>query len=131
LHILLVEDDAILAESTAALIERLGNHRVYITDDPPAVFCYCESGTIDIVMMDVNLAGARWQGEPISGADLSRSLKAEPITAHIPVVLVTAYALTSEREKLLELSRADGLYAKPIINYKGLLDFLNRLCKKD
>ncbi|HAZ45026.1 MAG TPA: response regulator [Cyanobacteria bacterium UBA11369] len=127
MNILLVEDDIILAESTACLIQRIGGHQVYITDEPTEVFRYCQSGTIDVVMMDVNLPGAEWQGEFVSGAELSRLLKIKPETADIPIVLVTAYALANEQQKLLEISQADGLYAKPITDFKAFLDMLVKL----
>ncbi len=130
MNILLVEDDIILAESTACLIQRIGGHQVYITDEPTEVFRYCQSGTIDVVMMDVNLPGAEWQGEFVSGAELSRLLKIKPETADIPIVLVTAYALANEQQKLLEISQADGLYAKPITDFKAFLDMLVKLGTK-
>lgn len=127
MNILLVEDDAILAESTASLIQRIGGHQVYITDEPVEIFQYCKSGTVDVVMMDVHLPGAKWQGELVSGAELSRFLKTQPDTANIPIILVTAYALANERQNLLETSKANGLYAKPIIDYKAFLQFLSQL----
>ncbi len=130
MNILLVEDDIILAESTACLIKRIGGHQVYITDEPTEVFRYCQSGIIDIVMMDVHLPAAEWQSEFVNGADLSRLLKTESETAHIPIVLVTAYALANEQQKLLEISKADGLYAKPIIDFKAFLEMLVKLGNK-
>ncbi|GET37255.1 response regulator [Microseira wollei] len=130
MNILLVEDDIILAESTACLIQRIGGHQVYITDEPTEVFRYCQSGTIDVVMMDVNLPGAAWQGEFVSGTELSQLLKNQPETADIPIVLVTAYALANEQQKLLEISKADGLYAKPITDFKAFLAMLVKLGTK-
>ena len=130
MNILLVEDDIILAESTACLIERIGEHQVYITDEPVEVFEYCQSGKIDAIIMDVHLPGAEWQGELVNGADLSHLLKTQPETAHIPIVLVTAYALANEQQKLLEISKADGLYAKPITNFRSFLEMLIKLGNK-
>ena len=127
MNILLVEDDIILAESTACLIKRIGGHQVYITDEPTEVIQYCQSGKIDVVMMDVHLPGAEWQGEFVNGAELSRLLKTQRETAHIPIVLVTAYALADEQQKLLEISQADGLYAKPITDFKAFLEILVKL----
>lgn len=76
LNILLVEDNLPLAKSTAKLIERLGGHSVQITDEPQTIFELCSQGKVDIILMDINLSGAVWEGEEISGADLSRLLKA-------------------------------------------------------
>ena len=38
LNILLVEDNLPLAKSTAKLIERLGGHKVEVTDEPQTIF---------------------------------------------------------------------------------------------
>lgn len=131
MNILLVDDDKILAESTAKLIECIGDHQVYITDEPEEVVQQCLSGKVDVVMMDVNLPGAEWEGKSISGADLSRLLKTQPQTAEIPIVLVTAYALVNEQEVLLETSKAEIFYSKPILDFDALLIKLRQLVKKE
>lgn len=120
-RILLVDDDYLLAKGTAKLIQRLGGHEVTITDNPTDIMRQCQSGTIDLVLMDVNLPGAEWEGKGVSGADLSRILKTNPITAEIPVILITAYAMLSERQELMEISMADDFYPKPITDYNTLL----------
>lgn len=129
MNILLVDDDKILAETTATLIEGIEGHQVYITDEPAEVFRQGESGNIDLVIMDVNLPGSKWKGESVSGADLSRLLKTQPKTANIPVILVTAYALVNEQEYLLETSKADSFWTKPILDFELLLERLNQLVK--
>ena len=126
-----MEDDTILAESTALLIQRIGGHQVYITDEPEEVFQYCQSGEVDVVMMDVNLPGAKWQGELISGTDLSRLLKTQPQTAELKIVLVTAYALENEKQNLLKTSQANALYAKPITDFRAFLEFLIQLSQNN
>jgi two-component system, cell cycle response regulator DivK len=130
LKILLVDDDTMLAETTATLIQGSGTHQVYITDEPTEVFRQCQSGNIDVVMMDVNLPGAQWEGQLVSGADLSRLLKTQPQTANIPIILVTAYALVNEQRYLLETSKADSFYAKPILDFELFLESLIKLVKK-
>lgn len=127
LKILLVDDDYLLAKGTAKLIQRLGGHEVDITDNPTDIFSQCQSGTVDLVLMDVNLPGAEWDGKGVSGADLSRILKRNPTTAEIPVILITAYAMLSEREELMEISQADDFYPKPITDYDALLASIAQL----
>jgi CheY-like chemotaxis protein len=94
---------------------------VQITDDPAEIFCQCQAGDVHLVMMDVNLPGAQWEGQAVSGADLARLLKTHPQTAHIPIILVTAYAMVTERQVLLATSQADEFCTKPITNYDALL----------
>lgn len=130
LNILLVDDDYLLAKGTAKLIQRLGGHQVLIADDPREIFRVCEAGDIHLVMMDVNLPGAQWQGQEVSGTDISRLLKTQPYTAHIPIILVTAYAMVTERQPLMKNSLADAFCPKPITDYKALLVLVDRLCQR-
>ena len=80
--------------------------------------------------MDINLPGATWQGEEVSGADLSRILKAQPETAHIPIILLTAYAMAEERESFLANSQADEFFTKPISDYAALIEAIEKLSQK-
>jgi two-component system cell cycle response regulator DivK len=130
LKILLIDDDELLARGTAKLIQRLGGHQVAITDSPVEIFQICRSGEIDVVLMDINLPGAQWQGREVSGADLAYSLKTDPQTAHVPIVLVTAYAMLGERKAFLETSQADAFLAKPITDYQALLKLIDRLVQE-
>jgi two-component system cell cycle response regulator DivK len=127
LKILLVDDDYLLAKGTAKLIERLSQHPVALADEPSEIFRRCQSGEVDVVLMDVNLPGAYWGEEEVSGTDIARMLKTDPATAFIPIILLTAYALLSERKKLLEASLADYLYTKPVTDYEDLLQLITHL----
>lgn len=80
--------------------------------------------------MDINLPGAFWAGKEISGADLTRLLKANPKTAHLPIILLTAYAMANEREALLAASQADDFYIKPIKDYTALIGAIEGLVQK-
>ena len=128
-NVLLVDDDALLAKSTAKLLQRLGGHQVVIADEPAAIVSHCRSQPTDIVLMDVNLPGAEWGGHAVSGADLAHLLKNHPETAHLPIILVTAYAMLNERQALLDRSQANTLCVKPITDYQALLELIDRLCR--
>lgn len=112
----------------AKLIERLSGYQVLVTDKLDDIFQRCEAGEIDLVIMDVNLPEAHWEGKDISGADISRLLKSNSKTAKIPIILITAYALESERQSLLNISQADEFYIKPITDYDNLVRTINQLC---
>ncbi|UBF26918.1 response regulator [Kovacikia minuta CCNUW1] len=130
MNILLIDDDELLARGTAKLIQRLGGHQVFITDNPTEIFRTCQAGNIDVILMDVNLPGAEWEGRQVSGADLAHALKADPQTAHLPIILVTAYAMLGERKAFLEASQADAFFAKPITDYLALLETIDRLVQE-
>jgi CheY-like chemotaxis protein len=97
LNILLVDDDYTLACSTAKLIPRLGGHNVYRADEPAEIFRLCLAREVDLVLLDINLLGAQWQSQAVSGVDIARILKNQAQTSHIPIILVTAHATATER----------------------------------
>ncbi|WP_338421708.1 response regulator [Nostoc flagelliforme] len=128
LNILLVEDNQLLAKGTAKLIERLGGHQVFITVEPKEIFHLCEVGAVELVIMDINLPGVRWEGQKVDGSILSRHLKA--LCKQIPIILVTAYTMPADQHFLLSQSGADSCYTKPITDYDAFLDMISLLGQK-
>ncbi len=127
MNILLVEDDYLLGRSTARLLEASGQHRVRLTHKAADVFKLCEAGSIELVLMDVNLPGTFWQGKEVTGVDLSRILKLNPMTRHLPVVLLTANATEIDEGKLMSAGLADLVCTKPIRDADMLLSVLVQL----
>jgi two-component system cell cycle response regulator len=66
----------------------------------------CQGGECDIVLLDVMMPG-------MDGFEVCRRLKADPATAHLPVVMVTALDQPSDRVRGLEAG-ADDFLTKPI-----------------
>ena len=66
----------------------------------------CETAKIDVVLLDVMMP-------EMNGFDVCRRLKADPSTAHIPVVMVTVLDSVSERVRGLEAG-ADDFLTKPV-----------------
>ncbi|KKD37900.1 response regulator receiver protein [Limnoraphis robusta CS-951] len=112
----------------AKLIQRLSGFRVSITDKLDEVFQLCQGKEVDLIIMDIHLPEADYEKKNVSGVDISRFLKSNPQTAKIPIILITAYAGESERQSLLDFSKADDFYPKPIIDYDNLVQSINRLC---
>lgn len=60
----------------------------------------------DLILMDIQLPGQ-------DGLSFARQLKGDPATASIPIVALTAHAMTGDREDTLAAG-CDGYIAKPI-----------------
>jgi CheY-like chemotaxis protein len=60
----------------------------------------------DLILMDVQLPGQ-------DGLSLTRQLKADPATAAIPIVALTAHAMASDRDDALSAGCV-GYISKPI-----------------
>lgn len=58
-----------------------------------------------LILMDVQLP-------KMSGLDATRALKADPRTSGIPIIVITSFALSGDREKAA-LAGADNYLAKP------------------
>jgi CheY-like chemotaxis protein len=49
-------------------------------------------------------------------------LKSNPLTANLPVILVTAHAMEGDRENFLNQSGADGYISKPVVDHQLFID---------
>ncbi len=60
----------------------------------------------DLVILDIQLPG-------MDGYEVARRLKENPEIRHIPIIAVTSYAMTGDREKILDAG-CNGYIEKPI-----------------
>jgi CheY-like chemotaxis protein len=60
----------------------------------------------DIVLMDMQMPG-------VDGFTLTTQFKGEPRLAHVPIVAMTAYAMTGDEERTRQAG-CDGYLAKPL-----------------
>ena len=74
----------------------------------------------DLVLMDIQLPG-------MSGIDALKALRADPQTAAIPVVAITASVMQTDRQQIVGAG-FDGFIEKPV-NLKNLLDTVQNAVK--
>ena len=104
-RILVVDDDADMAAFLSRIVVCEGMTAEMVHDGAAALDAIAASPP-DLVMLDVMLPGA-------SGFEVCRRLKSDPLTALIPVVLVTALEDRANRVRGIEAGADDFLH-KPV-----------------
>ena len=104
-HILVVEDDPNARRLMRAVLER-AEYTVSAAENGKAALECLDTQHVDLILLDVMMPG-------MDGFETCRRLKADPVTRHIPVVLVTA--LDGREDKIRGLDAgADDFVTKPI-----------------
>jgi PAS domain S-box-containing protein len=108
LHLLLVEDDEISRLSARLTLERMG-HQVETANNGAEALAALRRSTFDCVLMDVQM-------DVLDGVEATRRIRsgdAGVLDAQVPIVAMTAYAMSGDREKFLEAGMNDYV-AKPM-----------------
>lgn len=103
--ILLVEDNEMNRDMLSRRLVRNGFDVIMAVNGQEGVEL-AASQTPDLILMDMSLP-------VLDGWDATRQLKADPSTAGIPVIALTAHAMESDREKALAAG-CDDFDTKPI-----------------
>jgi two-component system cell cycle response regulator DivK len=103
--ILVVEDNPVNRRLVEFLL-RSNGYQVREASTALEAFELLKTERPDLIVMDVQLPG-------MDGLEATRKLKENPETRDIPVVAVTSYAMTGDREKALAAGCA-GYITKPI-----------------
>ena len=117
--VLVVDDDQDMANFLAHMLRKEGM-KADVAADGSAALARVMASPPDLVMLDVLMPGP-------SGFDVCRRLKADPSTALIPVVLITALGDSESRVRGIEAG-ADDFLSKPV-NREELLARVKTLRK--
>ena len=71
-----------------------------------------------LVLLDISLPG-------MDGVETLRRMRGDARLAHVPVIALTAHAMTGDREKYLAAG-FDDYVSKPIVDERDLLDAIAR-----
>ena len=91
--LLIVEDNEMNRDMLSRRLQRRGFAIVIATDGGAGV-AMARAEHPDLILMDMSLP-------VIDGWEASRQLKADPATASIPIIALTAHAMMSDRDKAL------------------------------
>ncbi len=97
--ILLVEDSDANRDMLTRRLERRG-FQVRGAADGPSGVAMAASEIPDLILMDVALGA-------MDGWEATRRIKADPRTANIPIIALTAHALATDRDKSVEVGCYD------------------------
>jgi DNA-binding response OmpR family regulator len=118
--IIVVEDDEDIADSIRYNLEREG-FRVRTAADGEQALEIILGGPPNLIVLDLNLPR-------MSGFELCRRLRAEPATAHLPILVLTAR--TDESDKVFGLNLgADDYVTKPF-SIRELVARINALLRR-
>ncbi len=102
--ILYVEDNEYNRKIVRQLVSRTSYKLIEAMDGETGV-ALAQQERPDLILMDVQLP-------KMSGLDATRALKADAGTSHIPIIVITSFALSGDRERAAEAG-ADSYLAKP------------------
>jgi two-component system cell cycle response regulator DivK len=120
-RILLVEDNEMNRDMLSRRLQRRG-YEVIIAVDGQQGVAMAQSESPDLILMDMSLP-------LIDGWEATRALKAAAETKHIPVIALTAHAMSTDRDKAMEAG-CDDYDTKPI-EFSRLLEKMETLLGGD
>jgi CheY-like chemotaxis protein len=103
--VLVVEDNAVNLELVEAVLDRDG-FQVVSAASAEAALERLERLRPDLILLDIQLPG-------LDGLELTRRLKADRVSASIPVVALSAHARPEDRQAALDAGCVDYI-SKPI-----------------
>jgi two-component system cell cycle response regulator DivK len=115
--ILYVEDNEFNRKIVRHLLAHTSYRLIEATDGEAGVTTARES-LPDLIIMDIQLPR-------VSGLDATRRLRAQPLTARIPIIVITSFALAGDEEKARDAGAAAYL-AKPY-SPRELLQMIRQL----
>jgi CheY-like chemotaxis protein len=104
-RILLVEDNEMNRDMLSRRLERRGHEVVIATDGAEGV-AKARSEAPALILMDMSLP-------VLDGWEATRQIKALPATSAIPIIALTAHAMSGDRERALEAG-CDDFDTKPV-----------------
>ena len=116
-RILVVEDNEMNRDVLSRRLVRHG-YQVLLATDGAGGLAIAHAEQPDLILMDLAMP-------EVDGWECARRLKAEPRTRAIPIIALSAHAMTGDRQKALDAG-CDDFDTKPL-DFGGLLEKIDRL----
>jgi len=118
--ILLVEDNEMNRDMLSRRLERKGFNVIFALDGGAAVHM-AGSESPALILMDMSLP-------VLDGWEATRQIKSNPVTRGIPIIALTAHAMSGDREKALEAGCED--YDTKPVDFQRLLSKMEALLSR-
>lgn len=107
--ILLVEDDKFNQLYLNAVLKQ--NYELISSYTAEQALKYLDEKSIDLILMDISLKGV------MNGIELTRKLRQMPVYKDIPVIAMTGYVTTEDRQMCFDAG-CNSFLAKPFNEYQ-------------
>ena len=105
-RLLVVEDNPVNQKVVTAVLRKRG-YAIELANDGQEAIAKLESGgDFDLVLMDVQMPG-------LDGLEATRLIRQDPRWTHLPIIAMTAHAMTGDKERCLEAGMNDYI-SKPV-----------------
>jgi CheY-like chemotaxis protein len=115
--IMVVEDNEFSRDALSRRLARRG-YRIVLAVDGAEAIDLARAEQPDLILMDLGLPR-------VDGWEATRQLKGNPDTRHIPIIVLSAHAMTNDRDKALQAG-GDEFDTKPI-RFNPLLEKIEGL----
>ena len=106
-NILVIDDEADLLEMMRLVLEQRGGHQTVLSAEGPDGLAQALADPPDLAIIDVMMPG-------ITGYDICRQMRANPATASVPILILTARAQPMDRDAAMDAG-ADDYMTKPVM----------------
>jgi two-component system cell cycle response regulator DivK len=118
--IMVVEDNEPSRDALSRRLQRRG-YRIVLAGDGQQAVAAARAEMPDLILMDLGLPG-------IDGWEATRQLKSGAATRHIPIIVLSAHAMTNDRDLALAAG-GDDFDTKPV-RFQQLLGKIETLLRK-
>ncbi|MDB5288343.1 MAG: hypothetical protein JWR05_3292 [Mucilaginibacter sp.] len=115
--ILVIEDDKDIRDTVTYALEQEGYN--VVSSENAKILLSLEQYNPDLILMDNWLT--EWKSDA-SGQQLSKQLKSDPKTSHIPIIIISA---VNNIKEIAEAGMSDGYIKKPF-DFAELFDIVKK-----